>query len=91
MARKQFRQPDGVPNYFPGPRYDGEGVAAFVYEEEFSNPIYSFRGNARVAGSLRIHQPPQVYWTQRVPIAGIGGLMAGQIFGQPLVQMEPVG
>jgi hypothetical protein len=87
---RKFTQPDGIPNYGVAPRYDGEGAAAFVYEQEFLNPAYSFRGSARVAGCLYVHQPPQIYWTQRVPIAGIGGLVAGQIFGQPLVQMEPV-
>jgi len=90
MARK-FKQPDGIPNYFAGPRFNGEGAAAFVYEEEFANPVYSFRGSARMAGCFYALQPPQVYWTQRTPVAGIGGLVAGQIFSQPLVQMEPVG
>lgn len=88
---KRFKQADGIPNYVPGPQFNGEGAAAFVYEEEFSNPAYSFRGNARLAGALRVHQPPQVYFVKSVPIAGIGGLVAGQIFGQPLVSMEPVG
>jgi hypothetical protein len=89
--RPKFKQPDGIPNYLAGPRFNGEGAAAFFYEAEFYNPAYSFRGSARLAGSLRVHQHPQIYWTQRVPVAGIGGLVAGQIFGQPLVQMEPVG
>ena len=87
----KFKQPDGIPNYLAGPQYNGEGAAAFIFEREFHDPTYSFRGRGRIAGSFQVHQPPQLYYTQCVPVAGIGGLVAGQIFGQPLVMMEPVG
>jgi len=82
----------GGPNYQFGvaPQYDGEGAAKFVYEMFTSLPVYSFRGNARLAGTLNVFQNPQIYYTQAVPVAGIGGLVAGQIFGQTLVEQEPV-
>ena len=76
--------------FAPGPQYNGEGAAAFVYEMFTTLPVYSFRGRARLAGTLSVLQPPQIYYTLAVPVAGIGGLVAGQIFGQPLVNQEPV-
>jgi len=90
LLGRKFKQPTGAPNYAAGPRYDGEGSAAFVFEREFQDPIYSFRGNARLAGFLSVFQNPQVYYSQVVPVAGIGGLVAGQVYGQPLVMQEPV-
>lgn len=87
---KKFVQATGVPNYTAAPRYNGEGSAAFIFDREFSNPTYSFRGRARVAGSLSVFQPAQVYYSQAIPTVGLGGLQAGQLYGQPLVSMEPV-
>lgn len=85
FLRKQFKQPDGIPNYRVGPHYDGIGTGNFVYEAEFQNPVYLFRGAGRVAGSLRVTQHPQVYFTYRNTRAGLGGLQAGQMAFQPLV------
>jgi hypothetical protein len=79
-----------TPDYQAGPRFDGEGAAAFIYEQQFTLPTILFRGRARVAGEMRVHQHPQIYYTLAVPVAGIGGLVAGQIFGQPLVSNAPI-
>jgi hypothetical protein len=80
----------GTPAYAPGPQYNGEGAAAFIFERWATDPNYLFRGAGRVAGELRVYQYPQIEYQLVVPVAGIGGLVAGQIFGQPLVNMEPV-
>ena len=80
----------GTPLYALGPLYDGEGAARRIFERWAQDPTYLFRGAGRVAGELRVFQHPQVEYQLAVPVAGIGGLVAGQIFGQPLVNMEPV-
>lgn len=83
--RPQFKQPDGIPNYRVGPLYDGIGSGNFVYEAEFQNPVQVFRGAGRVAGSLRVTQQPQVYYNFRNVRAGLGGIQAGTMALQPLV------
>lgn len=77
-----------TPAYKVGPRFDGEGAAAFEYLAQFSLPIVSFRGNARLAGSRNVLQHPQVYYIRNVPNAGMGGLIAGTPQLQPLVTQK---
>ncbi len=85
IFRSLFKQKTGIPNYEQGPTYDGEGAEKFIYLPEFQNPVYLFRGPARVAfSSLRPLQRPQAYFTFRNTVAGMGGLTAGQIITQPL-------
>lgn len=90
MAKGPLPGGGGTPLYAPGPRYDGSGAALDIFERWAQDPSYLFRGAGRVAGELRVFQHPQVEYQLAIPVAGIGGLVAGQIFGQPLVNMEPV-
>lgn len=73
-----------VYSYIIGRRFD-PGAEAEVFEQTFSNPVYMFRGNGRVAGTLDKLQPPQVYVGGGITIAGLGGIQAGQYVGQPLL------
>jgi len=47
-------------------------------------PIVQLIGASILAGQLRVTQYPQVYANQTGLVAGIGGVVAGQIVGQPL-------
>lgn len=88
--KQVLKQADGVPDYHIGPQFNGEGAGAFVYNAEFGLPVYSYRGNGRLAGALRPLQHPQVMYPLRVPVSGIGGTIAGQIISQPLVNLEDI-
>lgn len=47
--------------------------------------VVNISGNGILAGAPpNPNQPPQVYAAKTALISGIGGVMAGQIFGQPL-------
>lgn len=51
-------------------------------------PLQDVIGPATAAGALRVTQLPQVYVMQAVPIVGLGGLQAGQLITQPLVNPD---
>lgn len=70
--------------YHLGIRFD-PGAMAEAFEPLFGLPLVSFRGSGRVAGALRPLQPPQVWFTQQQGIQGLGGLVAGQVILQPLI------
>lgn len=62
------------------------GTRQLVFDQETTLPSISFRGSGRTAKyQLNSEQPAQVRANLAVPIAGIGGLMAGQIQQQPLI------
>lgn len=83
---KRILQPfnDNLYSYHMGIRFD-PGAAAEAFNPRFELPIISFRGRARVAGALRIHQQPQLWFAQQRGVNGLGGLSAGQIISQPLL------
>jgi hypothetical protein len=85
FGKKKFVQPVGIPNYGVAPSYDGSGAGNFVFEQEFTNPVYLARGAGRVAGALRVTQRPQSWFNYRAAEIGIGGTIAGQMILQPLV------
>lgn len=70
--------------YHLGFRFD-PGAAAEAFQPLFENPILSFRGRGRIAGALRVTQTPQVWYRQQRGINGLGGLQAGQIISQSLI------
>jgi hypothetical protein len=52
-------------------------------------PIVNISGNGILAGAApNPNQLPQVYANKTALVSGIGGVMAGQIFGQPLAVPE---
>lgn len=66
------------------------GAGNAVYEPAYPIvpamlPVVNISGNGILAGRApNPNQPPQVYANQASFVAGIGGVLAGQIFGQPL-------
>jgi hypothetical protein len=64
------------------------GAEGDVFLPALQDPIYLFRGRARLAGSLSKFQPPQIWFPGQIGVAGLGGVQAGQYVGQPLV--DPV-
>ncbi len=71
-------------NYILGRRFS-PGAQAESFEPRYQNPIFSFRGAGRLAGSLMATEHPQVYVARpAVPIAGIP-TTAGQYILQPLL------
>lgn len=82
-------------DYRLGRRFD-PGAPGEVFEPTLNNPVFMFRGSARLAGHLSIFQPPQVNVLTNIGVQGLGGIQGGQIFGQPLIDpsqldTEPVG
>jgi len=73
--------------YALGIRFD-PGAMAEAFEPLFQLPVLSFRGRGRVAGTLNKFQPPQVWFTQQNGVVGLGGLQAGGLVGQPLLDPE---
>jgi len=84
IAKQRLKQADGVPDYHVAPRYDGEGAAALVYNQEFGLPPYLFRGAGRCAGALAVLQPAQAMYPLSIATAGLGGTQAGFLVGTPL-------
>jgi hypothetical protein len=74
-------------NYHLGIRFD-PGAMAEAFVPAFQLPVLSFRGRARLAGSLRVLQHPQVWFKQQRGVSGLGGIQAGQVLGQPLLDIS---
>ena len=70
-----------------GRRFD-PGAQAEVFLPAFANPVFLFRGNGRLAGSRIVFQPPAVWVRPAYTMAGLGGIQAGQVVGQPLVDVS---
>ena len=71
-------------NYVLGRRFD-PGAEAEVFQPADANPVFLFRGNGRLAGALAVLAPPQVWVAGAIGTAGLGGIQAGQIVGQNLI------
>jgi hypothetical protein len=75
---------DELYQYRLGNRFD-PGAEAEVFEPLFELPVIVFRGAGRVAGSLMVTQHPQVWFNPQSGIVGLGGVQAGQLISQPLI------
>lgn len=89
--RSLFKQSGGLPSYRRGPQYDMSGAANFVFEQESTLPAFALKGPSglsvkamEVLHAFRPLQQPQVYISKTAPVAGLGGLQAGQLISQPL-------
>lgn len=78
-------------NYRLGVRFD-PGAQAEAFEPKFQNPLASFLGAGRVGGFVggqwRTLQHPQVWFNRQVGINGVGGIQAGMLRGQPLMDIS---
>jgi hypothetical protein len=70
--------------YVLGRRFD-PGAQAEALVPVLNNPIFFFRGNARLAGALAVFQPAQVWFNPQIGIQGLGGVQAGTVSGYPLI------
>ena len=90
---------DGQPHYRRGPSYDLSGAAIMVFQQETELPAYALHasrpglgpvayGSVQAIPVARAFRPlqtgVQVYVEKRAPIAGLGGIQAGQIITAPL-------
>ncbi len=64
------------------------GAGNAVFEPAFQLPPIQLIGAGIYAGMLPLWRGPQTVVPQAVPIAGIGGVQAGQYVSQPLSVME---
>lgn len=71
-------------NFRLGIRFD-PGAQAEAYDPAIQNPVFTFRGAGRLAGSLRALAGPQIWFNQLTGIQGIGGLQSGSLISQPLL------
>lgn len=74
-------------SYHPA-RVFTNGAQQVTFDFDKALPLYSPIGPATATGFLRSLQPPQTYHHKAVPIAGLGGLQAGQLASQPLVNAD---
>lgn len=81
-------------NYALGIRFD-PGAQAEAFLPEFANPLYSFRGPGRIPRQqFFCLQPAQIRFLPLVGLQGVGGVQAGAIISQPLLdpsQLMPQG
>lgn len=63
--------------------HPGAGLESFI--SPWESPVVLVRGRGRYAGTLRVTQPKPSYYTHQNAVAGLGGLQAGQIILQPLL------
>lgn len=76
-------------NAFERKKLPSPGAQNYAYES-YGLPEFTFIGPA-VANRMMLRplQPPPVYALQQASVAGVGGLSAGQIIGQPLINVQP--
>lgn len=77
-------------NYLLGIRFD-PGAMGEAFEPMHQLPPIVIRGAGRVAGGMRVLQHAQLYFKPQVGIAGLGGLQAGQVISQPLLDLNTAG
>lgn len=62
------------------------GAESAVFEPAFTLPVlWAFGASVMAGAPFRPTQPPQVWQNHSIPVAGLGGLFAGQFFSQGLV------
>jgi hypothetical protein len=67
-----------------GRRFD-PGAEAEVFIPATNTPVILYRGRGRAAGTFGTLQPAQAYFYGAQGVIGLGGVQAGQVIGQPLI------
>lgn len=69
------------------------GTNSFALERPTGLPLFEIIGPGQpIRAKIQITQPPQVMANYAKPVAGLGGLVQGTLYFQPLVpDYEPVG
>lgn len=82
---KQSGRGSTLYEYRLGRRFD-PGASGDTFLPVLNNPVVIVtRGSGRLAGALRPLQPAQVWFGPQVGRQGLGGIQAGQIVGQRLI------
>lgn len=72
-------------NYALGIRFD-PGAMAEAFLPEFANPMYVYRGPGRIpAMQFNCLQPAQIRFLPLLGLQGVGGVQAGFVVSQPLL------
>lgn len=71
-----------------GQPFTNGGMEYGLVKQYHADPLFYDTGTGYRFGLLGVHQPPQVYAPLRAPLAGLGGIQAGQIIGQPLTNPD---
>lgn len=65
------------------------GTGNYAFESLALNELTPIGPSTNTAGFLKVVQPPQLYVAGRaVPTTGLGGLVAGQVILQPLINPQ---
>jgi hypothetical protein len=87
---KAIRHPKapGLYTYAQGEVFN-PGVQAFAFKPFYSNPTYLFRGAGRlIAQQFQTTSPGVVLNALALPASGMGGIINGQFFNQPLLNSD---
>lgn len=85
----EVSQPRGLYHFHEGDLFT-PGTGNWAMDPSHQTPLFTQWGRAFLSG-INVFcpvQPPQVYSHIAIPVAGIGGLVAGQIVSQPLLIPE---
>jgi hypothetical protein len=79
----------GIYHYHEGDIFE-PGTGNWVFEPAYETPLMTIWGHAflRQPNTFKPLQPPQIYSNPNVVVSGIGGLVAGTMAFQPLI--DPV-
>ena len=84
---RRVQHPRNTDYHFVEGRVFTNGAMLYAFNT-WPLPPQDIIGPATVAGALMVNQPAQIYQLQAVPIVGLGGLAAGQLVTQPLVNPD---
>lgn len=86
LLRKRY--PNGPVYNFHQGQILTPGTQNLVFEPGFELPVFPVAKGVANLQQLGPLQPPQIYQSQAIPIAGVGGLIAGQIALQQLLEQD---
>lgn len=90
QANIQHPQSPSLYNYALGTRFD-PGAMAEAFLPEFGNPLYYIRGAGRIPRrQFNCLQPAQIRFLPLAGIQGLGGVQAGFVISQPLLDPSQI-
>lgn len=78
-----------VPYSWKKTEYANPGAENYAFVPNMTLPPHAIQAGANLTvDQINVFQPPQIYSAVTVPMAGYGGLVAGQLIQQPLSKDE---
>ena len=71
-----------------GQAFNAGGMEYGLVKQYQADPLFYDTGTGYRFDVLGVFQPPQVYAPLRAPLAGLGGIQAGQVILQPLTNPD---